>query len=41
MPLPFWEKKGIVKPIKTVLGTSQVLLLMQVFRRSDLKSEKA
>ncbi len=28
------------KAIKTVLGTSQVLLLLQVFSRDDLKPEK-
>ncbi len=37
---PFWEKKRHSKAIKTVLGTSQVLLLMQVFlSRNDLKPE--
>ncbi|EXB71177.1 hypothetical protein J807_1942 [Acinetobacter sp. 25977_4] len=35
----FWEKKGTAKPIKTVLGTSQVLLLLS-FRRNDLKPKK-
>ncbi|ETR95694.1 hypothetical protein M211_1038 [Acinetobacter lactucae] len=34
----FWEKKSIAKPIKTVLGTSQVLLLLS-FSRDDLKPE--
>ncbi len=36
----FWEKKRHSKAVKTVLGTSQVLLLKQVFRRNDLKPEK-
>ncbi len=35
----FWEKKGTAKPIKTVLSTSQVLLLLS-FRRNDLKPKK-
>ncbi|KCX22678.1 hypothetical protein J501_4475 [Acinetobacter baumannii 96512] len=35
----FGRKKGTAKPIKTVLGTSQVLLLLS-FRRNDLKPEK-
>jgi hypothetical protein len=34
----FGRKKGIAKPIKTVLGTSQVLLLLS-FSRDDLKPE--
>ncbi|ETR24694.1 hypothetical protein P679_0727 [Acinetobacter baumannii UH7907] len=33
----FGRKKGTAKPIKTVRGTSQVLLLLQVFSRDDLK----
>ncbi|MGG6540856.1 UNVERIFIED_CONTAM: hypothetical protein KWG02_03040 [Acinetobacter baumannii] len=37
----FGRKKGTAKPIKTVLGTSQVLLLLQVFSRDDLKPESA
>jgi hypothetical protein len=36
----FWEKKGIAKPIKTVRGTSQVLLSIKFFGRDDLKLEK-
>ena len=36
----FWEKKRHSKAVKTVLGTSQVLLLMQVFNRDDLKPDK-
>ena len=40
-PVPFWEKKRAQQSRKTVLGTSQVLLLMQVFlNRNDLKPEK-
>jgi len=36
----FWEKKRHSKAVKTVRGTSQVLLLMQVFlSRNDLKPE--
>ncbi|MBD0569955.1 hypothetical protein I6N84_04975 [Acinetobacter baumannii] len=35
----FWEKKRHSKAVKTVLGTSQVLLLLS-FRRNDLKPEK-
>ncbi len=39
--LPFFgRKKGIAKPIKTVLGTSQVLLLIKFLGRHELKSEK-
>ncbi|WP_265092215.1 hypothetical protein [Acinetobacter oleivorans] len=30
----------MAKPIKTVLGTSQVLLLITFFGRDDLKLEK-
>jgi hypothetical protein len=33
------RKKGTAKPIKTVLGTSQVLLLIKFFGRDDLKLE--
>ncbi|EZI56538.1 hypothetical protein K021_3877 [Acinetobacter baumannii 25442_5] len=33
------EKKRHSKAVKTVLGTSQVLLLLS-FRRNDLKPEK-
>jgi len=41
MPLLFFKQiKGIAKPIKTVLGTSQVLLLLQVFSRDDLKPDQ-
>ncbi|WP_206600144.1 hypothetical protein, partial [Acinetobacter baumannii] len=35
----FWEKKRHSKAVKTVLGTSQVLLLLS-FGRDDLKPEK-
>ncbi|MFV5438305.1 hypothetical protein VXP84_01405 [Acinetobacter oleivorans] len=35
----FGRKKGIAKPIKTVLGTSQVLLLIKFLSRNDLKLE--
>ncbi|HDX6139192.1 hypothetical protein J0G17_06780 [Acinetobacter nosocomialis] len=35
----FWEKKRHSKAVKTVLGTSQVLLLLS-FGRNDLKPEK-
>jgi len=34
----FGRKKGTAKPIKTVLGTSQILLLLS-FSRDDLKPE--
>uniref|UniRef100_UPI003008897E hypothetical protein n=1 Tax=Acinetobacter calcoaceticus TaxID=471 RepID=UPI003008897E len=41
MPSLFFKQiKGIAKPIKTVLGTSKVLLLIKFFGRDDLKSEK-
>jgi len=36
---PFWEKKRHSKAVKTVLGTSQVLLLLS-FSRDELKPEK-
>jgi|UPI0003A454F9 hypothetical protein len=36
----FWEKKRHSKAVKTVLGTSQVLLLIKFFDRDDLKPEK-
>jgi hypothetical protein len=36
----FWEKKRHSKAVKTMLGTSQVLLLKQVFGCVDLKPEK-
>ncbi|MEW7966615.1 hypothetical protein AB0858_18385, partial [Acinetobacter baumannii] len=35
----FWEKKRHSKAVKTVLGTSQILLLLS-FGRDDLKPEK-
>jgi len=40
MPSLFFKQiKGIAKPIKTVLGTSQVLLLIKFLSRNDLKPE--
>ncbi|EKU39922.1 hypothetical protein ACINWC141_1194 [Acinetobacter sp. WC-141] len=41
MPLLFFKQiKGIAKPKKTVLGTSQVLLLIKFFDRNDLKPDQ-
>jgi hypothetical protein len=37
---PFWEKKRHSRAVKTVHGTSQVLLLIKFFGRDDLKPEK-
>jgi len=36
----FWEKKRHSKAVKTMLGTSQVSLLIKFFGRDELKPEK-
>jgi len=39
-PVPILGEKKHSKAVKTVLGTSQVLLLIKFFSRDDLKSDK-